>query len=82
MAVMKIIIMVIVGVSAGYLSGLIWKGRGFGFIGNLILGVCGALIGGFLFNLLGFRMYGIVAQIISALAGALILLWLISRIKR
>lgn len=78
----SIILTVIIGVSAGYLSGLVWKGRGFGFIGNLLLGICGAFIGGFIFNLLGFRMYGIVAQIISALAGALILLWLISRIKR
>ncbi len=77
----NIIITVIVGVSAGYLSGLIWKGRGFGFIMNLILGVCGAFIGGFLFNLAGFSIHGLIAQIISALAGALILLWIISRLK-
>jgi uncharacterized membrane protein YeaQ/YmgE (transglycosylase-associated protein family) len=77
----SIIITVIVGLSAGYLSGLIWKGRGFGFIGNLILGICGAFIGGFLFSLIGFRAYGFIAQIVSALAGALILLWIISRIR-
>jgi uncharacterized membrane protein YeaQ/YmgE (transglycosylase-associated protein family) len=77
----SIIITVIVGVSAGYLSGLIWKGRGFGFIGNLLLGICGAFIGGFLFNLAGFHVYGFIAQIISALAGALLLLWIISRIR-
>jgi len=77
----SIIITVIVGLSAGYLSGLIWKGRGFGFIGNLLLGICGAFIGGFLFNLAGFSVHGLIAQIISALAGALLLLWIISRIK-
>ena len=77
----SIIVTVIVGVSAGYLSGLIWKGRGFGFIMNLILGVCGAFIGGFLFNLAGFSIHSLIAQIISALAGALILLWIISRLK-
>ncbi len=77
----SIIVTVIVGVSAGYLSGLIWKGRGFGFIMNLILGICGAFIGGFLFNLAGFSIHGLIAQIISALAGALILLWIISRLK-
>ncbi|HNX22863.1 MAG TPA: GlsB/YeaQ/YmgE family stress response membrane protein [Spirochaetota bacterium] len=77
----SIIVTVIVGVSAGYLSGLIWKGRGFGFIGNLLLGICGAFIGGFLFNLVGFHINGLIAQIISALAGALLLLWIISRIK-
>jgi len=78
---MKIIIMIIVGVSAGYLAGILWKGRGFGFIGNLLIGICGALIGGFLFNLLGFSIHGLIAQIISALGGALLLLWIISRIK-
>lgn len=77
----SIIITVIVGLCAGYLSGLIWKGRGFGFIGNLILGICGAFIGGFLFSLIGFHAYGFIAQIISALGGALILLWIISRIR-
>lgn len=78
---MKLIIIIIVGLSAGYLSGLLWKGRGFGFAGNLLLGICGAFIGGFLFNLIGFSIHGFIAQIISALAGALLLLWLISRIK-
>ena len=73
--------MIIVGLSAGYLSGLLWKGRGFGFTGNLLLGICGALIGGFLFSLVGFSIHGLLAQIISALAGALILLWIISRIR-
>jgi len=77
----SIIIMIIVGLSAGYLSGLLWKGRGFGFTGNLLLGICGALIGGFLFSLVGFSIHGLLAQIISALAGALILLWIISRIR-
>ena len=77
----SIIITVIVGLSAGYLSGLIWKGRGFGFIGNLLLGIAGAFIGGFIFSLIGFHAYGFIAQIISALGGALILLWIISRIR-
>lgn len=77
----KLIVWIIVGTISGYLSGIIWKGRGFGFLGNLALGICGALIGGFLFSLLGFSIHGIIAQIISALAGALLLLWIISRIK-
>ncbi len=78
----KIIVWIIVGTLSGYLSGLIWKGRGFGFIMNLLLGICGALIGGFLFSLVGFSIHGILAQVISALAGSLLLLWIISRVKR
>ena len=77
----SIIIMIIAGVSAGYLSGILWKGRGFGFIGNLLLGICGALVGGFLFNLAGFSIHSLIAQIISALGGALLILWIISRIR-
>lgn len=76
-----IIFTIITGVAAGYLSGIVWKGRGFGFIGNLLLGICGALLGGFLFNLAGFSIHGLIARIISAMAGALLLLWIVSRIK-
>ena len=78
---MKFIVYIIAGVLAGYLSGLLWKGRGFGFIGNLLVGICGAFVGGFLLSLLGFSIHGFIAQIISAVAGAILLLWLISRIK-
>ncbi len=77
-----IIILIIVGLAAGFLAGLIRKGKGFGLLGNLVVGIGGALIGGFLFHLAGFRMYGIIAQIISATVGALILLWLVSKVKR
>jgi len=79
---MNFIIWIIVGVLAGYLSGIIWKGGGFGFAGNLILGICGALIGGFIFKHLGLHFHGFIGHTIAALAGALLLLWIISLIKK
>lgn len=79
---MRFIVYIIAGLLAGYLSGILWKGRGFGFIGNLFIGICGAFVGGFLLGLLGFSIHGFLAQVISALAGALLLLWLISLIKK
>ena len=42
----------IIGAVAGWLAGQIIRGRGFGLIGNLIVGVIGALLGGILFDLL------------------------------
>lgn len=69
------------GLIAGYLAGIIWKGRGFGLIGNLVVGVAGSFIGGFLLRLIGFSIHGIIAQIIAALIGAIILLWIINKIR-
>ncbi|MBN1534259.1 MAG: GlsB/YeaQ/YmgE family stress response membrane protein [Spirochaetes bacterium] len=79
---MSIIIFIIVGLVAGWLAGLIWKGRGFGAVGNLVVGVAGAFIGGFLLRLIGFHYGGIIASIVAAVIGALILLFLINLIKK
>ncbi|HQO39270.1 MAG TPA: GlsB/YeaQ/YmgE family stress response membrane protein [Spirochaetota bacterium] len=73
--------LILVGLIAGYLAGLIWKGRGFGIGGNLLVGVAGSFFGRFLFNLVGFSVYGFVAQIVAAIAGAIVLLWIINRIR-
>jgi len=73
---MNLIYFLIIGAIAGWLAGQIMKGSGFGAIGNIVVGVVGALIGGFLFRLLGFLPMGLIAQLISATVGAVILLWL------
>jgi len=73
---------IIIGIIAGFLAGIIRKGRGFGLIGNLVVGIGGAFVGGFLFRLVGFRIYSFPAHIIAATVGALILLWLVSLIRR
>ena len=50
---MHIIWFMVIGLIAGWLAGMITKGRGFGVFINLVVGVLGALLGGFLFGLLG-----------------------------
>ena len=68
---------------AGWLAGLIVKGYGFGLLGNIVVGIVGALIAGFLFPRLGFGLgEGIVGSIIAATLGAVILLFLIRLVKR
>jgi uncharacterized membrane protein YeaQ/YmgE (transglycosylase-associated protein family) len=44
---------ILTGIIAGWLTGLVIKGRGYGLIGDLIVGLLGGLIGGWLFHLLG-----------------------------
>ncbi len=73
----------LIGVLAGWIAGLIMKGRGFGFWGDMIVGVIGALIGGFIVRLFGIQLEGhLVVSLIAAIVGAVILLAVISFIKR
>jgi uncharacterized membrane protein YeaQ/YmgE (transglycosylase-associated protein family) len=76
-----IIVMLLVGAIAGWLAGTIFKGAGFGLVGNIIVGLIGAIIAGFLLpGVLQFQ--GLAGQIISAAIGAIILLFLISLFNR
>ena len=71
----------IIGLAAGWLAGQIMKGKGFGLLGNLVVGVVGAFLGGFLFRLIGFVSYGFIASLITATVGAVVLLWVVAKIK-
>jgi uncharacterized membrane protein YeaQ/YmgE (transglycosylase-associated protein family) len=70
---------ILIGLAAGFLAGAAVKGHGFGFFGNLIVGIIGALLGGFL---LGLAATNIIGSLISAFVGAVVLLLLIGFIKR
>jgi uncharacterized membrane protein YeaQ/YmgE (transglycosylase-associated protein family) len=71
----------LIGLVAGFLAGLVVKGGGFGILGNLIVGVLGALLGGFLFNLLGLSASGKIGNLICAFVGAVVLLYLLKFVK-
>jgi len=75
---MNIVIFILVGIFSGFLAGKIWKGKGFGMIGNLVVGLIGAFIGGHIFEFLGIFGYGLIYTIITSVIGALVLLWLIN----
>lgn len=82
MTLWSIIIFLLIGLVAGWLAGLIWKGGGFGFLWNIIIGVAGAFLGGFIFRQLGISYSGYIASIIAAVAGALILLAVVNLFRR
>ena len=50
---MGLVYSILIGLAAGFLAGQLTKGSGFGWIGNLIVGALGALLGNFVFGLLG-----------------------------
>ena len=70
-----LLIIIVVGVVAGYLAGRVMEGGGFGLIGDLLVGLVGAFIGDWLMPQLGIHLgAGIVALIINAFVGAVVLL--------
>jgi uncharacterized membrane protein YeaQ/YmgE (transglycosylase-associated protein family) len=74
----SLLVIVLVGIVAGWLAGKIVDGGGFGLIGDLIVGVVGAFIGDWLLPRLSIHLgLGIVALIINATIGAVILLAII-----
>lgn len=75
-------LLLVVGAVAGWLAGLILQKRGFGLVGNLVIGVAGSFLGRFVLGLVGFYAGTTLAHIITAVVGALILLWLLSLIPR
>ena len=63
----------IVGLIAGWIAGKVSRGRGFGCIANVILGLIGAVLGGWIFTKLGVFGGGLIYSIAAATVGAVIL---------
>jgi uncharacterized membrane protein YeaQ/YmgE (transglycosylase-associated protein family) len=71
----SLLVIIIVGIIAGWLAGNIVRGGGYGLIGDLIVGVIGAFIGDWLLPRLGIRLgTGMVALVVNATLGAIVLL--------
>jgi uncharacterized membrane protein YeaQ/YmgE (transglycosylase-associated protein family) len=77
-----LVVILIVGVVAGWLAGQIVRGTGFGLIGDLVVGIIGAFIGNWLLPQLGIHLgVGIVAAIINATVGAILLLLIVRLVR-
>lgn len=76
-----LIIWLVIGAIAGWLAGQIMTGFGFGLVGNIVLGIVGAVVAGWLFPSF-WPMGGIPGAIIHAAIGAVIVLFVIGLIKR
>lgn len=79
---MELLWFVIIGIAAGWLAGQIMKGGGYGLVGDLVIGVIGSLIGGFLFRMIGIYAYGLLGSLITATIGAILLILLLRLFRR
>jgi len=64
---------IVIGIIAGWLTGKLMRGAGYGVLMDLILGLIGAVIGGWIFGRLGIVAYGFLGSLAAATVGAVIL---------
>jgi uncharacterized membrane protein YeaQ/YmgE (transglycosylase-associated protein family) len=78
----SLLVILLVGLVAGWLAGRIMQGTGFGIVGDLAVGIVGAFIGSWVLPRLGIHLgSGLVAAIVNATVGALILLLVIRLVR-
>ena len=77
---MEIFWFLLIGLAAGWLASLIMKRERKGIVTYLIIGVIGAILGGFVFRLLHLVAYGFIGELVTATVGAVILLFALRKI--
>ena len=78
----SLLVILFVGLVAGWLAGQIVRGTGFGLIGDIVVGIIGALIGGWLMPRLGIHVgAGIIGAIFDATIGAIVLLIVVRLVR-
>jgi uncharacterized membrane protein YeaQ/YmgE (transglycosylase-associated protein family) len=73
---------VVVGLVAGFLASRIMRGGGYGLFGDIVVGLVGALIGGFVFGQVVTGTAGFVGSIVVAFLGACLLIWIVRQFAR
>jgi uncharacterized membrane protein YeaQ/YmgE (transglycosylase-associated protein family) len=79
---MNFIIFIVIGAIAGWLAGTLMKGGGYGFIVNAILGIVGGVVGGWLFDVLGISFGGDYGSFITAVVGAIVVIFVAGLFKK
>jgi uncharacterized membrane protein YeaQ/YmgE (transglycosylase-associated protein family) len=78
-----IVAMVVVGLVAGFVAAKVVRGSGFGFLGDIVVGILGAFIGDWVLPRLGVHLStGLFGQILNATIGAILLLGVVRLIRR
>jgi uncharacterized membrane protein YeaQ/YmgE (transglycosylase-associated protein family) len=73
-----LLLWIVVGGIAGWLTGLLVKGRGYGCIGNVVVGIIGSVVGGWLFQITGIEaLPGLIGSLATAIIGAVALISLL-----
>ena len=74
---MSILVWIITGIIAGWLAGMLIRGRGFGVIGDLVVGRLGGLLGGYLAGLFSLSPTNWLGSVLVAAIGGVILVWIL-----
>ena len=80
---MSLLTWLIVGLVAGVLASMLMGGTGYGLVGDIIIGIVGAFVGGWLFSALGVAspLGGLAGTILVAFIGAVVLLFLLRMLR-
>lgn len=78
---MYLIWLLIIGLLAGWLAGTVARGKGFGLLGDMVVGVIGAWLGARILRVFGLYSVGLIGSLVTAFIGALLLVALIRVIK-
>ena len=82
MPLYALILWLVIGGAAGYLAGnFMGANRPYGLVGDIVLGILGAVAGGWLLGLLGLGTSGIIGSFVTAFIGAMALIWIVRKIK-
>lgn len=77
------IYVILIGAVAGWLAGVLFKGGGFGLIGNIVVGIVGSFIGYWLLGKLGVSLGGgVISSILTSVIGAGVLLFIVGLFKK
>ena len=80
--IMSLVWWIVIGLIAGWAAGKIMKGGGYGVVMDMVLGIVGAVVGGWLMGLLGIYSGSLLGTIIIAIIGAVFLIWLSRILKK
>ena len=72
---------IVIGILAGFLAGKIMRGKGYGLLIDLFLGILGSVLGSFIFGLLGLYATGIIGRLVVATAGAVFLIFIARKLS-
>lgn len=74
---------ILVGLVAGWVTGKLMKGGGYGVLMDIVIGIAGAIIGGWAMSLAGFASSGgFIYTVVVAILGAMLLTWLVRKLKK
>lgn len=82
MDVSTVMIFLVIGAAAGWFAGKNMKDGGFGLSGNIVIGAIGGIVGGYLFRLLVFAVGSLIGSMVTAVAGAVALLFIVKLYKK